>query len=167
MFLVNVVLGISKSFVNFATFVPFSLLSETTMLYFFHGKIMHNGIPLLFFDNLRTAPQDYWSNWRQSTTIPNTIQKNSCNAMSKTHFCWWPNSWWHSYVTPTCHSSIIDHSIAFLFGHKRFVRWLHHLAELTLQTAKKNCNPRYEPVVLNLFWPMIDLLKNIRWNTSL
>jgi len=47
---VNVVFGISKSLTSFATFVTFSLLSETTMSCFFPDGI------LLLFDSLRTFP---------------------------------------------------------------------------------------------------------------
>ena len=47
---INVVFGISKSLTSFATFVTFSLLSETTMSCFFSDGI------LLLFDSLRTFP---------------------------------------------------------------------------------------------------------------
>jgi len=45
----------------------------------------------------------------------------------------------------SCHGSTIGHLnlTAFVFGHKRFVWWLHK-AELTLQTVKKTCNCRYK-----------------------
>jgi len=46
------VLRISKTFASFTTFVPFSLLNDTTMSYFFHNYIL-----LLLFDILCTAPR--------------------------------------------------------------------------------------------------------------
>jgi len=41
------------------------------------------------------------------------------------------------------HGSTIGCSTGFIFGHKRFVWWL-HIAELTVQTVKKTCNCRYK-----------------------
>jgi len=65
---VNVVLGISKSFASFATFVPFSLLSEITMLYFYQY-----GILFLLFDNVRTVPTRLSIKLTTIATIPNTV----------------------------------------------------------------------------------------------
>jgi len=58
----------SKSLASFATFVPFSLLSEATVSNFFH-----NGVLLLWFDNLRTAPPKLSIKLNAVATLANTV----------------------------------------------------------------------------------------------
>jgi len=56
-------------FCKFTTFLPFTLLNETTMSYFFR-----NGIQLLMFGNLHTAPPRLSIKLSTVAIFRNTVQ---------------------------------------------------------------------------------------------
>jgi len=87
---VNVVVGISQSCASFCHFRTFSLLSETTSCFY-------NGILLLFFNNLRSAPARLPI---KLTTVATILTVKLMYITICLLCCWWRNLWFHPHVAP-------------------------------------------------------------------